>query len=139
MNTTVTEAVLKRIRIAPTFASAAELTAGMMKRLGFADELLDAPRAYHHAIETTAGELTNLIRSRQIIPAELAGENFARLLAYLQDNIPYTRETEIYDQAVEWLMIQQELTASTAKQIPPHCRNAEDGFLEKQYDGIYRQ
>ena len=133
MNNTVTEAALKGIRTAPTFAAAAELTAGLMKRLEFADELLDAPRAYHQTIETTAGELTNLIRSQQIVPAELAGENLAKLLAYLQDNIPCALETEINDRACEWLMIQQELAASAAKQMPPHL-NMEDGFLEMQYE-----
>jgi len=75
---------------------------------------------------------------------ELTGDHFRHILQHIANDITFDRDEEIRcrirgwkeinDSVVEWLMIQQELTASTAKPIPPHCRNTEDGFLEMHYE-----
>lgn len=130
---TVSEVILKGIREANTFADAVALIAGIMVRMEFLDELKNEPRLYNHAIEVTANELANLIRGQQIVPAELMGENFGKLLCFLQELIPYDLETEINNKAYEWQMIQQELAASAENPKPPHL-NVEDSFLEMQYE-----
>jgi len=134
MNTKpITEAELKAIREAKPYAEAVRLTATLMERCGFLDDLEADEPLYHVSLETTANALTAHIHNRAIVPAELAGENFAKLLDFLEENIKYNLHVEVYHFIGEWQEIQQELEMSAAPQIPPHLYR-EDQHLESDFE-----
>ena len=130
---TVTKAEIEAIRKARPYAEAVRLTATLMKRLGFLEDLKGDTPLYTVSLETTADALTALIHDQTIVPAELSGDQMAKLLSYLEDSITCDLHIEAHDQIHEWLGIQQELAASAAPQIPPHLYR-EDQHLEAAFE-----
>ena len=134
MNTTpVNEAELKAIREAKPYAEAVRLATTLMERCDFLGDLKADEPLYNVALETTADALTVLIHDRTIVPAELTGEKFAKLLDFLEESVKYDLHIEAHNQIREWQEIQQELEMSAALQIPPHLLH-EDQHLESEYE-----